>query len=162
MVSPNIMLAPRWAIVVHWATCFLVFFSFFWLFVCCLFLNFVHKWIISNKYKEWITTTSTVYDFNACTSSRVINTMHAGSFYTFTSFPKLTFFKHSYRNTIRRWRTLCIQFRVNVLAVLTRVQTVCKDYQQKTKVAAGKERVNKTEGILNIKMKRCKDNHKMA
>ena len=27
------------------------------------------------------------------------------------------------------------------------VQTVCKDYQQATKVASGKERVNKTEGI---------------
>ena len=42
---------------------------------------------------------------------------------------------------------VCIQFRTDLLSVLTRVQTVCKDYQQATKVAAGKERVNKTEGI---------------
>ena len=42
---------------------------------------------------------------------------------------------------------VCIQFRTNVLSVLTRVQTFCKDYLQTTKVAAGKERVNKTERI---------------
>ena len=35
----------------------------------------------------------------------------------------------------------------DVLSLLTKVQTVCKGYQQTTKVAAGKERVNKTEGI---------------
>ena len=34
--------------------------------------------------------------------------------------------------------------------VLTSVQTICKGYQQTIKVAAGKERVNKTKGIMNI------------
>ena len=74
-----------------------------------------------------------------------------GHFNTFMSsadfFPKSTFSINFYRNPIRRWQTVCIQFRTDVLSVLTRVQTVCKDYQQATKVAAGKERVNKTEGI---------------
>ena len=50
-----------------------------------------------------------------------------------------------------------------VLLVLTRVQTICKDYQQTTKVAAGKERVNKTEAInTEYPNERCKDNQKMA
>ena len=38
--------------------------------------------------------------------------------------------------------TFCIQTRINILLVLIWVQTVCKGYQQMTKVAASKERVD--------------------
>ena len=38
-----------------------------------------------------------------------------------------------------------IQVRTNILSVLISVQTVCKDYQQTTKVAASMERVNRME-----------------
>ena len=57
-----------------------------------------------------------------------------------TFFSKLTFSKNSFRNTIRV-STVWIQIRTNILLVLIRGQTVCKGYQQTTKVAASKERV---------------------
>ena len=51
------------------------------------------------------------------------------------------------RNTIRESNGL-IQIRTDVLSVLIWVQTICKGYQQTTKVAADKERVKlKPHGI---------------
>ena len=38
-------------------------------------------------------------------------------------------------------QTIWIQIKSDIMSVLTRVQTVCKDYQQMTKVTACKERV---------------------
>ena len=48
---------------------------------------------------------------------------------------------NTFRNTIRV-SNIWIQIRTDVLSVLIWIQTVCKGYQQKTKVAASKERVN--------------------
>ena len=41
-------------------------------------------------------------------------------------------------------QTVWIQIRTDILSVLIWVQTVCKGYQQMTKVATSKERVNET------------------
>ena len=49
----------------------------------------------------------------------------------------IKFFKEHYQ-----CQTLWIQIRTNILLVLIWVQTVCKGYQQMTKGATSKERVN--------------------
>ena len=57
-------------------------------------------------------------------------------------FSKLTISKHP-SGTLSECQPVCIQIRTDVLSVLTWKQTVCKGYQQTTKVAADKKRVRK-------------------
>ena len=45
------------------------------------------------------------------------------------------------------FQTVWVQFRTDVVSVLIWVQTVWKDYQQTTKVAATKEKVNMSLGM---------------
>ena len=56
-------------------------------------------------------------------------------------FSKLTFVKHSFRITIIRVSKSLKPDPARILLGLTKVQTVCKSYQQTTKVAASEERV---------------------
>ena len=60
-----------------------------------------------------------------------------------TFFFKINFFKKYFRNTITlsECQTVWIQIKTNILSVMIWVQTVCKGYQQRTKVAASKKRV---------------------
>ena len=58
------------------------------------------------------------------------------------TFFKINFFKKNFRNTIR-CQTIWSRSKTNVLWVLIWVQTVCKGYQQTTKVTASMERVEK-------------------
>ena len=44
--------------------------------------------------------------------------------------------------TLSECQTVCIQIRTHVLSVLIREQTVCKGFQQTTKVAADKKKGN--------------------
>ena len=57
------------------------------------------------------------------------------------TFFKLTFFKKTILGTLSEWQTIWIQIRTDAMSVLIWVQTVCKDYQQTTIIAASKERV---------------------
>ena len=64
-------------------------------------------------------------------------------------FSKLTFFK-KISGKLSECKTVCIQIRTDILSVLIWVQTLCKGYQQTTKVAASKERVKtKMTGSLS-------------
>ena len=50
-------------------------------------------------------------------------------------------FRKILSGTLSECETVWIQIRTDILSVLMWVQTVCKGYQQTTKVAASKERV---------------------
>ena len=67
-------------------------------------------------------------------------------------FSKSTFSKISFTNTIRdsECQTVWIQIRTNIMLVLIWVQTVCKVYQQTTKVASRKGKSNPYVIILII------------
>ena len=52
--------------------------------------------------------------------------------------------------TLSECQTVWIQIRTVVLSVLIWVQTVCKGYQQTTKVAASKESVNLKSATYNL------------
>ena len=56
------------------------------------------------------------------------------------SFVKINFFKKNLSGTLSKCQTVWIQIRTDVPTVLISVQTVCKGYQQTTKVAISKER----------------------
>ena len=56
-------------------------------------------------------------------------------------FSKLTFKKILLR-MLSKCQTVWIQIKTNILLILIWVQTVCKAYQQRTKVTASKDRVN--------------------
>ena len=56
---------------------------------------------------------------------------------------KINTFKILFQEHYQSAKTVWIQFRTDILSVLSRIQTVCKGYHQTTKVAASKERVDK-------------------
>ena len=62
-------------------------------------------------------------------------------------FSKLTFkkikinFQKILSGTLKECQTVWVQIRTDIMSVLIGVQTVCKGYQQTTKVAASKEKV---------------------
>ena len=57
------------------------------------------------------------------------------------TFFKINFFQKKISGTLSECQMVCIQIRTDILSVLIWVQTVCKGYQQTTKVTASKERV---------------------
>ena len=57
-------------------------------------------------------------------------------------FFKIIFFEKFFQELLSESQTVLIQIRADILSVLIWVQNVCKGYQQTTKVAASKERVN--------------------
>ena len=57
--------------------------------------------------------------------------------------PLLSSFKIKLSNKFFQEQMVWIQIRIHILLLLIWVQTVCKGYQQMTKVAASKERVKK-------------------
>ena len=66
----------------------------------------------------------------------------------------LTFFKNelfqkNLSGTLFQCQTVWIQFRTDIMSVLIWVQTVCKDYQQTTKVAVSKKTVIMTAADTN-------------
>ena len=62
-----------------------------------------------------------------------------------TFLQKLTFSKDSFRKTfIVLSQTVWIQIKTNILQVIIWVQTVCKSYQQMTKVAAARKELTLT------------------
>ena len=75
----------------------------------------------------------------ACTETQAnwhIKSAYWAIFHAFLSFAenfsKSSFWKNSFKNTIRVCQTVWIQIRPNILSGLICVQTVCKSYQQTT------------------------------
>ena len=60
--------------------------------------------------------------------------------YLMTLFLKINFFQTIVSGTLIKCQTVLIQVRIDLLLVLTLVQTVCKGYQQRRKAAVSKER----------------------
>ena len=74
-----------------------------------------------------------------------INSLHAGViFHQFLSSAdifKSNFFKKFFLGTLLECQTVWVQIRPDITLCLTWVQTICKDYQQTTKVASSRQRV---------------------
>ena len=64
-------------------------------------------------------------------------------------------FKNNLSGTLSECLTAWIQIRTDILSVLIWIQTVCKCYQQTTKVTARKKRVKKFYTIFVIISARC-------
>ena len=62
-------------------------------------------------------------------------------------FFKINLFKKILAETLSECQAVLVHIRTDILLVLVWVQTVCKGYQQTTKVTTGKER-GKTNGIF--------------
>ena len=60
---------------------------------------------------------------------------------SFVDFSNLLFEIKILSGTISECQTVCFQIRTDVLSALIRVQSVCKEYQQRPKVAISKERI---------------------
>ena len=74
-------------------------------------------------------------------------TLVACRYFLHTLFSKLTFKKNHFRNTIRVSNCLDPD-QDRILLVLIWVQTIGKDYQQRTKVEASKERVKLIHSVV--------------
>ena len=111
-------------------------YSWFCVHMDIFFLNLAYVYPTNTHVETWIISMS----------RNVITLCTLGEFNTFVVicwlFSKYFFQKHL-SGTLSECQTVCIQIRTHVLLVLIWEQTVCKGYQQTTKVAANKKRVRK-------------------
>ena len=88
-----------------------------------------------------------------------INSLHAGKFLFLLS--SAAFFQNHFSQKIlsgtpSECQMVWTQIRTDILSVLIWVQTVCSGYQQMTKVAASRDRVNLTiNTIFDLISARC-------
>ena len=77
--------------------------------------------------------------------------LHTGHFLMVLSsadfFSNLSFSKYSFRNTRSECHTVWIQIGTDILSVLICAQTACKGYQQMTKFATSRERINGSDSV---------------
>ena len=73
-------------------------------------------------------------------------------------FCKINFFKKIFQEHYQ-CQTVWIQIRTDILSVLIWAQTVCRNYQQTTKVTASKEKVNAFTHVLSYCLEDHRDPH---